>query len=110
LVEGLSLLKVGHHGSHNATPKALVELLEKRPAELGEPWVMVPTRPIKIWPLIPKKDLITALEKLTPRVARSDKGGGASVPGFASWTEESIDVHIPLDRIRKTSRKTKGRP
>jgi hypothetical protein len=101
LVEGLSLLKVGHHGSHNATPKALVELLENRPAELGEPWALVPTRRMEMWPLIPKKNLIEALEHLTPRVARSDKGGGDPAPGFASWSDHWIDVHVPLERERR---------
>lgn len=96
LVEGLSLLKVGHHGSHNATPRALVELLERRPVELGKPWAMVPTRPIKIWPLIPKAELISALGELTPRLARSDGASSSPAPGFVNWSEDSIDAHIPL--------------
>lgn len=96
LVERLSLLKVGHHGSHNATPKGLVELLARRPEELGEPWAMVPTRPIKIWPLIPKNELLAALKKVTPRLARSDKGSGKAAPGFANWSEASIDAQVPI--------------
>jgi hypothetical protein len=96
LVEHLSLLKVGHHGSHNATPKGFVELLAGRPTELGDPWALVPTRPIKIWPFIPKAELLEALAKVTPRVARSDMGAKAAAPGFASWSEATIDVHVPI--------------
>lgn len=96
LVAELTLLKVGHHGSHNATPKALVELLERRPSELGAPWAMVPTRPMEMWPLIPKAELIDALGVMTPRVARSDGGSASRVKGFVNWSETSIDAHIPL--------------
>lgn len=94
LVERVNLLKVGHHGSHNATPKKLVELLAgaNRPGPL---WAMVPTRPIKIWPEIPKTELLDALGQVTPRIARSDAGEEAPAPGFDHWSKEVIEARIP---------------
>jgi hypothetical protein len=95
-VARVNLLKVGHHGSHNASPKDLVELLAKRGKDRDDLWAMVPTRPIKMWPKIPKSELLEALAEVTPQIARSDAGGGMAAPGFARWDEQAIDVHIPI--------------
>lgn len=96
LVERINFLKVGHHGSHNATPRGLVELLAQRADSLDDLWAMVPTRPIKIWPKIPKSELLEALAEVTPRIARSDAGKKEPAPGFARWDEQAIDAHIPI--------------
>lgn len=95
LIERVNLLKVGHHGSHNATPKAFVELLAKRPKDL-DLWAMVPTRPITMWPKIPKSELLRALADTTQRLARSDEGTKPSAPGFHRWDEQAIDAQIPI--------------
>jgi beta-lactamase superfamily II metal-dependent hydrolase len=93
LVSRTTFLKVGHHGSHNATPRDFVELLA---AHNGAPAAMVSTHTMKRWPSIPKTELLDALIKVTPRLARSDAGAGTAVPGFAHWDENYIDLDVPL--------------
>jgi beta-lactamase superfamily II metal-dependent hydrolase len=94
LVSRTTFLKVGHHGSHNATPRDFVELLA---AHNSAPAAMVSTHTMKRWPSIPKPELLDALTKVTPRLARSDAGAGTAVPGFAHWDENYIDLDVPLD-------------
>lgn len=62
----VDFLKVGHHGSHNATPVDVVAGL--RPKGLA---VMVPTQ-VKPFPTIPRKPLLAALEKPGRVAVRSD--------------------------------------
>ncbi|MDP3984284.1 MAG: hypothetical protein Q8Q52_04665 [Acidimicrobiia bacterium] len=71
LLSRTTFLKVGHHGSHNATPKEFVE--DVLGAKL---WCAAASvRPINFWPEIPKADLLTALGKRSERVIRSDQPG-----------------------------------
>lgn len=88
-----TFLKVGHHGSHNATPVQLVE--EVLPVDL---LAMVPTRTTKKFEDIPRRPLLDALRaKLgsADRLARSDDQvvqppfGGAPAEGY-------IDAVVPL--------------
>jgi beta-lactamase superfamily II metal-dependent hydrolase len=81
--------KVGHHGSHNATPKEFVE------KDLSKFSAMVSTRPMSNWKLIPKKELLDALRAKSKAVVRSDQL--SSLPaGFTkegdAWVETSIPV------------------
>jgi hypothetical protein len=101
LVDRATFLKVGHHGSHNATPRRLVEALGSHAdahhaGEHDDLWAMVSTRPISMWPNLPKPELLAALRAVTPRVARSDEGAGPESPGFASWTRDFIDAQVPI--------------
>jgi beta-lactamase superfamily II metal-dependent hydrolase len=97
LVGRTTFLKVGHHGSHNATPRDFVELLaERRGADGDGLAAMVSTNTLKRWPKIPKAELLEALAEVTPRVARSDQGGGKRVKGFGHWGEDYIDLTVPL--------------
>jgi beta-lactamase superfamily II metal-dependent hydrolase len=66
------LLKVGHHGSHNATPIDFVKDL--LPDDI---WAMISTRPVKQWPDIPRKPLLAALEDKGTKIVRSDKANEA---------------------------------
>jgi hypothetical protein len=76
--------KVGHHGSHNATPKSVIERLPKNVA------VLVPTQGDKPFPTIPEPKLLAALEARSgDRVVRSD-GTGPLPDGFergAFWID-----------------------
>jgi hypothetical protein len=92
LVARTTFLKVGHHGSHNATPRDFVELLGHH---AGEPAAMVSTHTMPRWPAIPKTELLDALAQVTPRVARSDRGAAPAVAGFENWSEDFIDCRIP---------------
>ena len=81
--------KVGHHGSHNATPKKFVEKL------LGDDfWAMVSTTHVDNWPRIPRVELLEALGKRTQKVARSDQLD--QLPsGFTAHEELYVETTIP---------------
>ena len=70
LMERTTFYKVGHHGSHNATPKQFVhEVL----ADKKKLWAAsISVKPIGQWRFIPKAELVETLEQLTPRIVRSD--------------------------------------
>ena len=94
-----TFLKVGHHGSHNATPRPFIEALAAARAARESPapmWGMVSTRPIKMWPEIPKAGLIDALAGLTPQLARSDAGDRPPASGFSHWDDAVIEAVVPL--------------
>jgi hypothetical protein len=101
LVHGATFFKVGHHGSHNATSKTLVEkvLPRKIPA-------MVSTQqgPGKYRNNIPLADLMEALKEHDIHYARSDQGDGQPPKGFnkgeeAKWIDlarASLLIHFRL--------------
>jgi beta-lactamase superfamily II metal-dependent hydrolase len=89
LLKKTSFYKVGHHGSHNATPKEFVE------KDLSKFSAMVSTRPMPNWKLIPKKALMAALEKKSNAVVRSDQL--SSVPsGFTKHGTVWVETRIPV--------------
>lgn len=67
LLKNVSFYKVGHHCSHNATPREFVEDLLQKDA-----FVMASLAAIPQWPDIPRQQLLTALNKKTRFIARSD--------------------------------------
>lgn len=91
LLSRTTFYKVGHHGSHNATPKEFVETVLANRRLWG---AATSVKHVDSWPLIPKDELMTALEGLTERVVRSDDppgpGNGVSVRGTIS-----VDFQIP---------------
>jgi beta-lactamase superfamily II metal-dependent hydrolase len=93
-----TFLKVGHHGSHNATPVAFVKALAAARTELRsnrDAWAMVSTRPIKIWKQIPKTELLEALGKATDHLARSDETVGPRPDGFSAWDDSVVEATVP---------------
>jgi len=91
LLAATTCYKVGHHGSHNATP---VEFVEK---VLGKDfWGMVSTNTMANWPKIPKKELLIKLEEKPGRVARSDQPQDAGALGFSTKDAGVIEAHIPF--------------
>ena len=68
LLRGIDFYKVGHHGSHNGTPREFVE-----GGYLRDAIAMVPVSPVNVWKDIPKSTLLAALEAGGTRVIRSDK-------------------------------------
>ncbi len=67
LLSEVDFIKIAHHGSHNATPKPVVEGLTK-----GKFAAMIPTQS-KPFPTIPRKPLLAALDKQSGnRAVRSD--------------------------------------
>lgn len=87
LLQKTKFFKVGHHGSHNASPKSLVEgLLGKR----GDVLAMVSTRTFGSWD-IPRGPLLDQLKAQRVKIARSDKNASAPFIARTHWT----DVIIP---------------
>jgi beta-lactamase superfamily II metal-dependent hydrolase len=91
LLTKTTFYKIGHHGSHNATPVDFVE------NTVGTDfWAMASTHHVDQWPSIPKEELLSALGKRTTKIARSDKQGEAPTPAFRVAKDNYIETEIPL--------------
>jgi len=87
--------KVGHHGSHNATP---VEFLEEVLPSDSRMWgAAASVHPVKAWPEIPRVPLLTKLHEHADRVVRSDEPE-AGIAGIEVRPGIGIDFHIPVAR------------
>ena len=90
LLEKTTFLKIGHHGSHNATPVTFVEDV------LGDNVrAMVSTRPISFWPHIPRGPLLEALAAKCGTVVRSDVIDAALPDGFTRHEDLFTEVQVP---------------
>lgn len=72
LLQQVAFYKIGHHGSHNATPRTFVRNLLPMNC-----CAMASTLTRKIWPNIPKPTLLTGLLEKKAKIARSDLPGEA---------------------------------
>ena len=90
LIGRTTFYKIGHHGSHNATPVDFVE------RTVGKDfWAMASTAPVKQWPHIPKAELLQALGQRTRKIARTDRPKDAP----STFTVEAklyIETKIPV--------------
>ncbi|MCA0239953.1 MAG: hypothetical protein LCI02_03765 [Proteobacteria bacterium] len=77
LLQRVSFYKIGHHGSHNATPQTFVRDLLPRGC-----CAMASTLTRKIWPNIPRQELLTGLIAKAADVARSDQPSAATARAF----------------------------
>jgi beta-lactamase superfamily II metal-dependent hydrolase len=91
LLSKASFYKVGHHGSHNATPIDFVNELFLKNS--GQKWAMISVTPYASWKDIPKRPLITALKKGGVTIALSNKDGAQE--GFVDGGDW-IEVEIPV--------------
>ena len=83
--------KVGHHGSHNATPRDFVE----RVLGDGTIWgAAASVHPIARWPEIPKDELMRQLKARAGRVVRSDRPGRGG-RGVKVRKGKSVDFMVP---------------
>lgn len=87
LVQRASFYKIGHHGSHNATPQSFVK--EVLAANV---WAALPFAKVEIWPNIPHPDLLAALADKKARILRSDKPPAAAIPDVTVRQDISIDL------------------
>jgi beta-lactamase superfamily II metal-dependent hydrolase len=87
LLTRIAFYKIGHHGSHNATPRDFVETTMP-----GGILAMASTLTRDIWPDIPRSQLLTGLATREAKVARSDR------PASAPFTVDAgvVEAHIPL--------------
>jgi beta-lactamase superfamily II metal-dependent hydrolase len=72
LLAKTTFYKVGHHGSHNATPTDFLDGVLKDSASLVAAMVCTRTEVNPTWD-IPRMPLLTRLRKMTPNVVRSDE-------------------------------------
>jgi hypothetical protein len=92
LMKRVSFYKIGHHGSHNATP---IQFVEKT---IGKNVVsMASTRPMKNWPHIPLPKVMDNLAK-HGTVARSDQPPAMSdaASGVFIVGDGIIDAFVPV--------------
>jgi beta-lactamase superfamily II metal-dependent hydrolase len=93
LLEHLTFYKVGHHGSHNATPVSFVDRYVSERV-----LAMIPYGKVDQWPAIPRAALLTRFSEKKVLFARSDE---VSTPApFKATVEDSeilfIDVEVPV--------------
>jgi beta-lactamase superfamily II metal-dependent hydrolase len=92
LLRDAAFYKVGHHGSHNATPKAFVEEVWQDGGYAMLPWGLV-----KRWRDIPEPRLMAALHDHRHTVIRAD--APVAVPGTVTvqgdlWSEIAFVVDV----------------
>jgi len=91
LLKRTRFLKVGHHGSHNATPREFVEETID-----GGFLAMASTKTVANWPNIPRGPLLDALVSHGGTIVRSDMLGSAPAPFRADPTGRFADADIPV--------------
>ncbi|WP_375458507.1 hypothetical protein [uncultured Enterovirga sp.] len=92
LISRCCFYKVGHHGSHNATPVSFVEKLLKK--NVDKLWAMVPVTEYSNWPKIPRGPLLDALKKKADHFVRSD--GDRATPGYRWEGDLYVEAAIPI--------------
>lgn len=89
VLERTTFYKIGHHGSHNATPKEFVEEV------LGDDFTaMASLWPIARFPRIPKKELMARLATKTKKLARADVRPTSKA--FRT-TDEIVETEVPIE-------------
>ena len=91
LIARTTFYKVGHHGSHNATPVAF--LADVLPANVRM-WAAASVHPVQAWPEIPRQPLLAELRKRAERVVLSDHTGPGPA-GTQVRPEIGIDFEVP---------------
>jgi hypothetical protein len=95
LLKRTGFYKIGHHGSHNATPLDFVEKV------LGNDFqAMASVKPTAKWQGIPREPLLKALRTKSKRVIRSDELAGVKTLGFTTdgrfYAEAALSL-VPQD-------------
>ncbi|HSH83147.1 MAG TPA: hypothetical protein VLA19_31830 [Herpetosiphonaceae bacterium] len=97
LLKETTFYKIGHHGSHNATPIDYIEKTLETKADGF--WTMVSTGAVAKWPQIPRQPLLDAISLRTKKLTRSDKlpevGEGATADETGLYADIEIPVHHP---------------
>lgn len=78
LVTDPAFYKIGHHGSHNATPQKFVKEVFGR-----DHYAMMPFGPVGQWPSIPEPKLISALTEAGTHIVRAD----------TPLADSKVDIH-----------------
>jgi hypothetical protein len=94
LLERTTFYKIGHHGSHNATPRQYVD--GPFPAD---GWAVASVAKIPQWKYIPKAELLTALEEKSGRPGRvftSMDSLTAPPPEVDTTPKMAVDIRLPI--------------
>ena len=92
LLTKTNFYKVGHHGSHNATPKEFVNDVLQSNCR-----AMTSVYPVKEWKYIPKTELMKALRDKSGKVIRSDKPDEKfDDPLIFNRTKFYVETKIPI--------------
>jgi hypothetical protein len=92
LIGRSSFYKIGHHGSHNASPVDFVNDV-MAPASLAA----ISVAGVAVWPAIPQPELVTTIQGRNVHVVRSDRPPAAgAMPGVSVRGDLSVDFDIPL--------------
>jgi beta-lactamase superfamily II metal-dependent hydrolase len=95
LVARCHFYKVGHHGSHNASPKSFVRKVMSSGSTAA-----VSVADVTVWPNIPQPDLVTAIRERATTVVQSDQlAEAAAGPGSTEVEvhgDESVDFHFEV--------------
>jgi beta-lactamase superfamily II metal-dependent hydrolase len=94
LLSKTTFYKIGHHGSHNATPKSFVSKL--LPENF---WAMACTGPTANWTdTIPLPNLMSDLRSHSPKVVRSDKDDDPAAEQHFTREQHGyfVDAKIPI--------------
>jgi beta-lactamase superfamily II metal-dependent hydrolase len=90
LVTDPAFYKIGHHGSHNATPQKFAKEVFGR----GH-YAMMPFGPVGQWPSIPEPKLLSALTEAGTHIVRADTplaGSEVKIHPDNIWSEVSFTV------------------
>lgn len=93
LLTKTNFYKVGHHGSHNATPKEFVHKVLRAESKCK---AMVSVYPIKIFAEIPKDNMLADLVALPAEYVRSDRVVDLKDPDGFVRTPLYVDTKIPI--------------
>jgi len=96
LLTKTTFYKIGHHGSHNATPVEFVQDV------LGDGFAaMASVKHVKQWKFIPKAELMTELRKRSTAVVRSDRAEPGEPAEFRRHTrvlgDETVTLWVETD-------------
>jgi beta-lactamase superfamily II metal-dependent hydrolase len=89
MLKNVAFYKIGHHGSHNATPKDFVD--DMMPDGIC---AMASTLTRNVWPDIPRIPLLDRLAEKNVNVARSDKPN--KIGNTFVLDKGVIETRIPL--------------
>lgn len=93
LLTKTNFYKVGHHGSHNATPKEFVHKVLRADSNCK---AMVSVYPVKIFEQIPKTNMLADLKALPAEYVRSDTMVDPGDPSGFVRTPLYVDTEIPV--------------
>lgn len=91
LLDKTNFYKVGHHGSHNATPKEFVEKVMQPKCK-----AMISVFPVKKFSEIPKAEMLDKMTERKAHYVRSDIAGPDGDPVGFTRTRFYVETEIPV--------------